>query len=322
MNTLINDYFYSMTQVEKLQKKYNRFFFDYPNESIKNNNQSIMFLNTFFLKNKSIFINKHNRFADYPEHTHNFLELNYMYSGNSKQTINGNEEILTKGNILLIDKGSSHSINKLADDDILINIIFKNKKMDLEWISSLMKTAGSDLDFLIDHFKETTEKKYIIFNSENNHHIQIIIENILEQYYLSNSAAHVQIIEMYIPILLTELISNCSYKKDSITKSSANDLTLNLLKIIEKNIKNITLDFAASTLGYNKNYLSNLIKTTTGKTFTQILLSMRLEKAKNLLLTTDLSIGDIINEIGLHNKTYFYDKFQQSYGCLPSEMRI
>lgn len=322
MNKIINDYLFAVNKIERLQLTNKQFIFDYPNKSMETNNHQIKFLNKFFLNNKNIFINKHNRFADYPEHTHEFLELNYMYSGKSKQIINGNPELLTEGNILLIDKGSSHTINQLGQDDILINLIFKNKKMDLDWISSLMQNDGLHLDFLIDNFKSKTEKNYIIFKSDRNKHITDIMQKILEEYYLGKAPFNEEIIKMYIPILLTELIANCNYRRDSYNDPTDNELIIKLLKIIDINYSSITLEDAASYLGYNKNYLSNLIKSSTGKTFTQILLSIRMEKAKDLLLTTDFSINQIIQDIGLHNKTYFYDKFQEKYDCLPSKIRL
>lgn len=32
----------------------------------------------FFFQNKDIFMSKHSRYAPYPEHTHQFLEINYI----------------------------------------------------------------------------------------------------------------------------------------------------------------------------------------------------------------------------------------------------
>lgn len=71
-------------------------------------------LNDYFFKNKDIYISKHNRFADYPYHTHQFLELNYMYSGSSEQIIEGNKETLHEGELLLLDSGtpSFHKSNR------------------------------------------------------------------------------------------------------------------------------------------------------------------------------------------------------------------
>lgn len=50
-----------------------------------------------FFQHHDIYINKHSRFAPCPEHTHQFLEMNYVYSGSCKQIINGKEFILKKG---------------------------------------------------------------------------------------------------------------------------------------------------------------------------------------------------------------------------------
>lgn len=77
-----------------------------------------------FIKNKDIYISKHNRYAPYPEHSHEFLEFNYQLSGNSSQTINGEKYVLSEGDLLLMDSGSIHSIDSLGKDDILLNIYY------------------------------------------------------------------------------------------------------------------------------------------------------------------------------------------------------
>jgi len=93
--------------------------------------------NALFFNNKDIYISKHNRYADYPEHSHQFLELNFMFKGTCHQVINGKDFTLQEGDILLMDSGSRHSISALEKEDILINILFQNSNVSLEWLTQL-----------------------------------------------------------------------------------------------------------------------------------------------------------------------------------------
>ena len=43
--------------------------------------------------------------------------------------------------------------------------------------------------------------------------------------------------------------------------------------------------------------------------------------AANLILTTDLSIQEIIYKVGMNNKTVFYADFKKIYGMTPKEYR-
>ena len=48
---------------------------------------------------------------------------------------------------------------------------------------------------------------------------------------------------------------------------------------------------------------------------------IRLERAERLLLTTPKSIEEIAENVGYHNKGYFYKIFQEKYGMTPSRYR-
>ncbi len=49
--------------------------------------------------------------------------------------------------------------------------------------------------------------------------------------------------------------------------------------------------------------------------------SDRLERAERLLLTTPKSIEEIAENVGYHNKGYFYKIFQEKSGMTPSRYR-
>ena len=69
------------------------------------------------------FVNKHSRFIHVPEHIHEYIELNFVYSGQCGQTINNKDVLLKKGDIVLIDTEIPHSISRTGEDDIIINLI-------------------------------------------------------------------------------------------------------------------------------------------------------------------------------------------------------
>ena len=90
-----------------------------------------------FFQNKDIYMSKHSRYADYPEHSHQFLELNYIYKRCCQQRINDKDILLEEGDILLMDTDSRHAIKALGQEDILINILFQNTDVSLNWLNNL-----------------------------------------------------------------------------------------------------------------------------------------------------------------------------------------
>ena len=48
---------------------------------------------------------------------------------------------------------------------------------------------------------------------------------------------------------------------------------------------------------------------------------MRMEKAEFLLRTTDMSIQEVIDKIGISSRPYFYKEFTAKFGVTPGNMR-
>lgn len=84
-------------------------------------------------------------------------------------------------------------------------------------------------------------------------------------------------------------------------------------------------DFSITTLadsfGISIAYMSYIFKKEFNENFSHYLWSLRLEKAKKLLLETDLSIDVISQEVGYLNTSSFRRKFKQETGITPSAFR-
>ena len=68
-------------------------------------------------------------------------------------------------------------------------------------------------------------------------------------------------------------------------------------------------------------YLCFLYKKQTGKTLKQFILEIRMQKAKAMLLDTNMKIGDIAASLGYMNQNYFTRIFASYYGTTPSIFR-
>lgn len=91
-----------------------------------------------------------------------------------------------------------------------------------------------------------------------------------------------------------------------------------LLNYIHKNYdKNLKLEGLARLFNYNSSYLGKIFKTEVGKSFNSYLDEIRLEHAKELLMTEQLKIYEIAERIGYSNVDYFYSKFKKHVGVSP-----
>lgn len=77
----------------------------------------------------------------------------------------------------------------------------------------------------------------------------------------------------------------------------------------------------AQRLNISPAYLSTLFKIESNSTLVKYISQYRIERAKELLYTTNMKIGDIAEQVGYLNSSYFISIFKTSEGCSPAKYR-
>ena len=85
--------------------------------------------------------------------------------------------------------------------------------------------------------------------------------------------------------------------------------------------KEISLNILADEFHLNSQYISQLFKSEIGVNFLAYLTSIRMERAKKLLLATSLSIGEISEKCGYADYRVFTKAFKKEEGSTPSQYR-
>lgn len=311
------------TDIEKNQLENKKFLPDFADKSLMNTKTNPQFqipvFTEDFFKNKNLYISKHNRFADYPKHTHTFLEMNYMLCGNATEIVNDQKINLNTGDILILDVGTTHSIKALGANDLLINVIFKNN---IDFSFQNLRNLGEDTN-LISKFLLANDQfsRYLIYRSHSTEdQVQVIMKQILEEYYNPGQFSN-RLIDTYLDALLILLSRNTDLSSSVTINKQIPDLVLCMLKQISQNFKTISLEKIASKTNYNRSYLGTLFKKQTGYTFSKALTDQRLLTAYDLLGSTDLSVSQIMDTIGISNRTFFFNKFKQKFNKTPNEVR-
>lgn len=83
----------------------------------------------------------------------------------------------------------------------------------------------------------------------------------------------------------------------------------------------VCLKTIAKQLYVNPAYLGRLFKSHVAVSFNDYLIQIRMEKAKELLMTTDMRIYEIAHEVGYRQLDWFYKKFKEYTGCSAKEYR-
>lgn len=108
---------------------------------------------------------------------------------------------------------------------------------------------------------------------------------------------------------------------------SKKDLIINeqmekVIAFIDKNYnKNIKIKDMSKLLCFNESYFGKFFKKNIGLSFLTYLKFYRLEKAKFLLINSNLNITDICFEVGFQDLSYFIRLFKKTYGISPSHYK-
>lgn len=102
----------------------------------------------------------------------------------------------------------------------------------------------------------------------------------------------------------------------------SNNLVNSILDFITSNYaENITLSDAARYAYVNPSHLSRVFNKKMNCNFRSYLNNIRVEKAKELLISSDLSIADIGNQVGFSDQSYFNKIFKEHEGMTPGQYR-
>ena len=97
---------------------------------------------------------------------------------------------------------------------------------------------------------------------------------------------------------------------------------LEACKYVSLNLgRRISLEEVAARLHLNPSYFSRLFKKETGMTFIEYVTRLKMERAKELLDQTPLSVGEICERLGYDNQSYFIKTFKAHAGSTPLEYR-
>ena len=125
----------------------------------------------------------------------------------------------------------------------------------------------------------------------------------------------------YIRLFFLHLLNAVCNDEESEYATENDVITAEILQRISADPANVTLKEIAQKQGYNYNYLSNLIKENTGRSFSELKKSAQYGNVCELLIKTDYPVEEIARMCGFGNLSYFYKNFVLRYGVSPNHFR-
>jgi AraC family transcriptional regulator, L-rhamnose operon regulatory protein RhaS len=268
---------------------------------------------------KLIQVRPHTRFIHFPKHKHNYVEVIYMYQGQTQHVINGEDVELKEGELLFLSQNATQEIYPAGEDDIAVNFIILPEFFD-RTLLMIGEEENQLRDFIIGCLKcEDDKVSYLHFKVSEVLPIQNLLENLIWT-IMNNQQNNRSINQITMGLLFLQLMNHTD--KVSVGKNQyEQELTIRILRFIEEHYKDGKLSDLADILHLDLYWLSRTVKKLTGKTYTELVQMKRLNQATYLLTTTKLTITEIGLAIGYDNLSYFHRIFQERYGVSPKKYR-
>ncbi len=256
-----------------------------------------------------------------PYHNHDFFEINYCLKDRLYEHVGGKSLILNEGDLLIMSPKIHHACF-CEENALCYNILFR-----ASWLQNIAKSfesydPGNYLTSLINN-----EIYTIISRDEHTPFLNELFKKINEQSLMLNH--HVDLYENIdfenhaseFLLALTKCqrheYSNVSEKQKRGESHTPDDI----IRYINDNFDRINLADTAARFGYSRCQFHRIISKKTGLSFSQIILNMRMHRARHYLLNTTLPIKSIAYLLGLDSAEHFSRMFKKHRKMSPTDYR-
>ncbi len=141
--------------------------------------------------------------------------------------------------------------------------------------------------------------------------------------YMNNKDFELHIAAEDIEVYFIDMLQAALQIRDRESDFQSGKVLRKTLEYIDNNFfrESLSLNEVANEVNVSANYLSAVFSQRQEKTFVEYITGKRMEKAKKLLKTTEMSSGEIAQEVGYKDPHYFSFVFKKTQGCSPREYR-
>lgn len=243
-----------------------------------------------------------NQVYDVNLHIHQFCEIIYVFSGALDLTVDGAHYQLSEGEISVITPFQMHEIHSIGKARF--------------WMCVFSTNCVPDHNLEIDFFR-AGETPLFSASELLRSQINALIKKLKHP---------IKITEGVVPraiksVLYSAFCEFCETVEKEGKKKKRDVLSAIFLYVNEHYLERITLISVGKALGYNPKYLSQCLSSIPDMSFTILLNSLRIDRAKNLLLGTNYTVEKIAFECGFENEQSFYRTFSRIVGATPGKYR-
>lgn len=264
-----------------------------------------------------ISIRPHTRFAAFPRHRHDFVEIMYVCRGSVTHVVGGRRITVRAGELLFLGSNTWHQILPAGRDDVAVNFLIR--PVFFRTAFDMMDEQNVLGDFIIDSLAgDGAADDFLYFAVSDVLPVQNLVENLLYSLCCAEEGSE-KINEVTMGLLFLRLMRFTARAETG--GGAPRTLALRALGYIDESYLSATLRQFAKRNGVPEYTASRVVKAQLGMSFQQLLQEKRFSVARQLLRTTGLPVTEIIALVGYENTSYFHRAFRKKYGMSPRQYR-
>ncbi len=228
----------------------------------------------------------------------------------------GQQHIAGPGDIIFIPKGSDHDLTSVDGYQTGQSKSFK----------TMLLCGYFQFDQALEHPLLATLPPLVIIRSEmleKNTGLKYTLDFLTEE-FTNDQPGSKLLLDKLTEVMLIQLIRTefSAENESNFSKALFDNKISHALKLIHsKPEKSWTLDSLSEQIGMSRTSLANRFKQLVGTTMFDYLTRIRLQKACNLLRTTDLPVYNIAEKSGYQSEISFNKTFKQHLSVTPGQFR-
>jgi len=243
-------------------------------------------------------------------HRHTWHELYYLLEGERRYFIDGQIYTVHEGDVILISKSTLHHTTSLSNRQHTRFLISFSDEF-------IHKSMQSEVEkcFAVRHFTLTEEAR---------RGFEDILDKIITE-YAAKSPFSDALFQAYTTEFLVMLIQHLQADKGTRirTKTPTEQLIESATGYIQDNLQsNLTLSYVSDMYHLSQSYFSRIFRIYTGFGYNEYLKHLRIQKAAQLLLNTNMPISEIAYQCGFSDSNYFSTVFKKDAGISPIKYRM
>lgn len=304
------------SSIEKLKKQFSKLNWDYPDFSIGNQCEKI-FSWPGPPEDEIMVVVHQSSGRQEVFHRHDFFYFNYTYQGqyDSLSSKYDNRITIHERELYAGQPFAGHALCVHDDQKTTIIGVLIQKETFFRAFLPMLSANSKLFHFFLDPATNTFSDECIHFKIEDECNIRTLLEMMVIEY--ANKQEDTQIVLK--PLVLSFLMQVTRQYTQSNPELPAERLSDKIVQYMGEHFDTITLKDVAKCISYHPNYISTILHRELGKSFSQILLEQRMERAVILLKGTDLPIEKIAVMLGYSNSSNFYKAFREYYKVSPRE---